>query len=308
MSRAATNVSVSDCRVDVRLLAVAGDLRGGDPARAVLAADDVAGDVCRCAGDRPQDLDLLVAQRVGLERRRRLHRDQADQLEQVVLEDVARRAGLLVERAAVLDADRLGHGDLHVVDVAPVPERLEDAVAEPEDQQVADGLLAQVVVDAVDLRLAEDLADLAVEPLRRVEVVPERLLDDDPAPAAVVLLVVEPDPAELGDDLGELRRLGGEVEQAVAARAVLLVERRRAASASASNPAGSAKSQALVADPLGERPPGVLVDRQDAAELVERRPDLGPERLVVVRPPADGQERRTRAAAGSSATAGRAPG
>jgi hypothetical protein len=66
--------------------------------------------------------------------------------------------GLLVERPALLDADRLGDGDLHVVDVAPVPERLEDAVAEPEDQQVADGLLAQVVVDAVDLRLAEDLA------------------------------------------------------------------------------------------------------------------------------------------------------
>ena len=100
---------------------------------------------------------------VGLERRRRLHRDEADQLQQVVLEDVARRAGLLVERPALLDADRLGHGDLDVVDVAPIPERLEDPVAEPEDQQVADRLLAQVVVDAVDLRLAEDLADLAVE-------------------------------------------------------------------------------------------------------------------------------------------------
>ena len=160
----------------------------------------------------------------GLERRRRLHRDQADELEQVVLEDVARGAGLLVERAAVLDADRLGHRDLHVVDVAPVPERLEDAVAEAEDQQVADRLLAQVVVDAVDLRLAEDLADLAVQPLRRVEVVPERLLDDDPPPAAVVVLVVEPDAPELGHDLGELRRLRGEVEEAVAARPVLLVE------------------------------------------------------------------------------------
>ena len=68
------------------------------------------------------------------------------------------RAGLLVERAAALDPERLGHRDLHVVDVAPVPERLEDAVAEPEDHQVADGLLAQVVVDAVDLRLVEDLA------------------------------------------------------------------------------------------------------------------------------------------------------
>ena len=127
------------------------------------------------------------------------------------------RAGLLVERAAVADADRLGHRDLHVVDVAAVPERLEDAVAEAEDQEVPDGLLAQVVVDAVDLRLAEDLADLAVEPDRRLEVAAERLLDDDPPPAAGVVLVVEADAAELLDDLREGRLLGREVEEHVAA-------------------------------------------------------------------------------------------
>ena len=179
----------------------------------------------------------------------------------MVLEDVARRAGLLVERAAVLDADRLGHGDLHVVDVAPVPERLEDAVAEPEDQQVADRLLAQVVVDAIDLRLAEDLADLAVEPLGRVEVVAERLLDDDPPPAAVVVLVVEPDPAELGDDLGELRRLRGEVEQPVAAGPALLVElvepRRQVVEAGRVG-----EVEPVVADPLANDSPGRLVERQ----------------------------------------------
>ena len=54
-----------------------------------------------------------------------------------------------------------------MVNVAPIPEQLEDAVAEPEDQQVADRLLAQVVVDAIDLQLAEDLAELAVEALGR---------------------------------------------------------------------------------------------------------------------------------------------
>jgi hypothetical protein len=66
-----------------------------------------------------------------------------------------------------------------VVHVAAVPDRLEDAVAEAEDQQVADGLLAQVVVDAVDLRLAEDLLDLVVERVARIRVAAERLLDDD---------------------------------------------------------------------------------------------------------------------------------
>ena len=239
--------------------------------------------------DRPQDLDLLVPQGVGLEASRRLHGHQADQLEEVVLEDVARGAGLLVERAPVLDADRFGHRDLDVVDVAPIPERLEDAVAEPEDQQVTDGLLAQVVVDAVDLRLAEDLADLPVEPPGRIGVVPERLLDDDPPPAAVVVLVIEPGAAELAGDLGELRGLGRQVVQPVAPGPALLVEPVEAGGQRVE--AGRiGEVEVLVADPPGERRPGILLDRQDAAELVQRAANVCAERFVVVRSPADRQE------------------
>ncbi len=49
----------------------------------------------------------------------------------------------------------LGHGDLHVVDVLRVPQRLEDAVGEAQHQQVLHRLLAEVVVDAVGLALGE---------------------------------------------------------------------------------------------------------------------------------------------------------
>ena len=44
------------------------------------------------------------------------------------------------------DADRLRRRDLHVVHVAPVPQRLEDAVAEPHHHDVLDGLLAEEMV------------------------------------------------------------------------------------------------------------------------------------------------------------------
>ena len=47
-------------------------------------------------------------------------------------------------------------------DVSAMPNRLKDEVAESEDQDVANGLFAEVVVNAVDLTLAEDLANLAV--------------------------------------------------------------------------------------------------------------------------------------------------
>src|SRR5512135_3744267 len=49
-----------------------------------------------------------------------------------------------------------GHRDLHAAHVPPVPDRLEDAVGEPEDQEVLDRLLTQVVVDPGDRALRED--------------------------------------------------------------------------------------------------------------------------------------------------------
>jgi len=207
----------------------------------------------------------------------------------VVLEDVADGAGLLVERAAILDADRFRHGDLHVIDVAPVPQRLEDPIPEPEDQQVPDGLLAEVVVDAVDLRLAEDLADLAVQSLRRIEVVPERLLDDDPPPAAVVALMIEADPTELADDLGELGGLGGEVVEPVAAGALGLIQlveplRERVEALRI------VEIETLVPDPMTERAPCRLVEWQHSAVLLECLVDLCPKRLVVVRSPSQRQQ------------------
>ena len=89
-------------------------------------------------------------------RRRRLHRQVADDLQQVVLDDVADDAGLLVELAAALHAEALGHRDLHVLDVVAVPDRLEERVGEAEVEDVLHRLLAEVVVDAEDATPRED--------------------------------------------------------------------------------------------------------------------------------------------------------
>ncbi len=84
--------------------------------------------------------------------------------------------------AAPLDADRLGDGELDVVDVVLVPQRLEDAVGEAEGEQVLHRLLAEVMVDAVDLLLRPVGQQLAVELDGRGEVVAEGLLDDESRP------------------------------------------------------------------------------------------------------------------------------
>ena len=101
------------------------------------------------------------------------------QLEEVVLDDVADRAGLVVEAAAALDAEVLRHRDLHALDVGPVPERLEERIREAEEQHVVDGALAEVVVDPEDVALDERAEQDPIQLARRGEVLPEGLLDDD---------------------------------------------------------------------------------------------------------------------------------
>ena len=146
-----------------------------------------------------EQLDPLVAEALRARVDRRIHREQRHHLQQVVLHHVAQRADLLVELAAAFDAERLGHRDLHRVDVVVVPHRLEQRVREAEHEQVLDRLLPEEVVDAVDRALVERAVQDRVELLGRLEVATERLLDDD---AAVLV------DALLGEALRRRRRRG----------------------------------------------------------------------------------------------------
>ena len=96
----------------------------------------------------------------------------------MVDDDVAQGADRVVEVAAVLDAEALGHRDLDGVDVVAVPDRLEHRVREPEVEDLLEAHLPEEVVDPVELRLVDVLVQLGGQRARRVEVVAERLLDD----------------------------------------------------------------------------------------------------------------------------------
>ena len=61
----------------------------------------------------------------------------------------------LVEIGAALDADGLGRGDLDMVDMVAVPQRLEDAVGEAQHHDVLHRLLAEEMIHAIDLRLGQ---------------------------------------------------------------------------------------------------------------------------------------------------------
>ena len=70
---------------------------------------------------------------------------------------------MVVVAAAAFDADLFGHGDLDVVDVAAVPERLVNRVGKPEVHQVLDGLLAEVMVDAENVLFCKGALQVAVQ-------------------------------------------------------------------------------------------------------------------------------------------------
>ena len=97
----------------------------------------------------------------------------------MILHHVAQRPGLFVVAGSRADAFRFAHRDLHVIDVLLVPHRLEDAVGEPDDHEILNGFLPQIVIDAEDLRFVEHTPRHAVDGLRGGQIAADRLFDDD---------------------------------------------------------------------------------------------------------------------------------
>ena len=84
-------------------------------------------------------------------------------MEHVVLHHVAQRAGLVVVAGAAGDAERLGDRDLHMVDVRGIPQRLEQGVGEAQRHQVLHRLLAEIMIDPVNVVLGKHGADSVID-------------------------------------------------------------------------------------------------------------------------------------------------
>ena len=97
----------------------------------------------------------------------------------MVLDHVAYGARFFVITAASLNAERLRDGDLHVIDVRVVPQRLEQDVGEAQRHEVLHRFLAEIVIDAEDISLEEDRADHIVDGRGALAVFADWLLDDD---------------------------------------------------------------------------------------------------------------------------------
>src|ERR1700722_1731127 len=109
-----------------------------------------------------------------------------------------------------------------MVDIAAVPYGLEDSIGKAERHDVLDGFFAEVMVDAIDLLLIHFFEQLLVERLGRLEIVPERLLDDDPPPMIVALFHQSGSRKPLHDRTKKAG-CGGEVIEKILMGRVLLI-------------------------------------------------------------------------------------
>src|SRR5437764_4308649 len=100
----------------------------------------------------------------------------------MVLYHVTNSPGFLIIGTTSFYTDILCYGDLHMIDVASVPDGLEDAICQAEDEDVLYRLFPEIVIDTVDLFLSEDLSNLTVQFASGGEVMPKGFLDDDTRP------------------------------------------------------------------------------------------------------------------------------
>ena len=166
--------------VDASFLVVAIDRLAMHIARAVLAAHYM---LAQCFGgprfEGAQDFEFLIANGVGMRIDGRLHGNGAQQLQCVVLHHVAQGAGVFIKRTALFDTQLFGNGDLNVGNVLTAPQGFKQGIAKTHGKQVLYRRLAQVVVNSENLVLFKDLAHALVDELVGLEVVAQRLFQND---------------------------------------------------------------------------------------------------------------------------------
>jgi len=98
-----------------------------------------------------------------------------------LIRDQSRRPpGGIVVPSAFLHPDCFCDRDLNVIDVTPVQMGSKNSVGEAEGQDVLDGFLAQVVIDAINLLFVGDLQELFVSRPARCRDRARRAFDNNP--------------------------------------------------------------------------------------------------------------------------------
>lgn len=141
---------------------------------AILADNDV---LWLNGWDGLENANFLISDILGGERDWTLHRQQGQNLQEMVLHDITDDAKLIEVTSTTLGAKWFLEGDLDVIDVIAVPSCVEERVAESENEDVLDHLLSEVVINAEDLLLLPVWCESRLKISRALQVLTKWLLD-----------------------------------------------------------------------------------------------------------------------------------
>src|SRR5262249_1372400 len=175
------------------------------------------------APERSDDFDFLIANAVGSGIGWSFHRHQAKQLKEMILHHVAQRPGRFIITRPRFHSECLRRSDLEMIDVAGIPERLDNAVRGLPAQNVLRSLFAEKMVDPKGLTLVECLANDSIQFARRGKIGAEWFFDDNARPASFPG-AIQSGGLQIFQDNLELVRPGREIEKAIAPRAPFVVD------------------------------------------------------------------------------------
>src|SRR5258706_14124517 len=115
-----------------------------------------------------------------------------------------------------------------MVDKFLVPQGLKDTIGKAKCEEVLHRFFAHVVVNTIDLILVKDTGKFAIEFLRRYQVAPERLFNDDACPSLFTFMIdlgtSQPSCAQLMNEFRVESRWCGQVVDTISLCASLIVQ------------------------------------------------------------------------------------
>ena len=97
----------------------------------------------------------------------------------MILHHVTQGPSPLVVASARADAFVLCHGNLHMIDVFLIPQRFEDGIGKAHNQNILDRFFAEVMIDAKNLALIDDLHQFVVNGAGAGQIPAQRLFHNE---------------------------------------------------------------------------------------------------------------------------------
>src|SRR5579859_639624 len=143
----------------------------------------------------------------------------------MALNHVAKQSGFFKIGSSVFNSQFLSHGNLHVVDVAAVPNGLKNPVGKAEDQKILNRFLAQIMVDPVNILLAKCARDHTVKLPGAGQVASKRFFENDSCPVLFrVLGLRKAGAAKMLHDNRKKTGRRSQIKKPIARRAIVAVK------------------------------------------------------------------------------------